>query len=35
MTHELVLNILVTELNDKNRMKPKKRIGNRDIYIRE
>jgi len=35
MTQELVLNILVAELNGKNRMKPKKRVGNRDIYIRE
>ena len=35
MTRELILNILVTELNGKNRMKPKKRVGNRDIYVRE
>jgi hypothetical protein len=35
MTKELVLNILVVELNGKDRMRSKKRIGKRDIYVRE
>ncbi|RHZ36050.1 hypothetical protein [endosymbiont GvMRE of Glomus versiforme] len=35
ITKELVLNILVTELNGRQRMKPKERINNRDIYVRE
>lgn len=35
ITKELVLDILVTELHERDRMKPKERINNRDIYVRE
>jgi len=35
MTKELVLNILVAELNGRQRMRPKERINNRDVYVRE
>ena len=35
ITKELVLNILATELNDRQRMRPKERVDGRDIYVRE
>jgi len=35
ITKELILNILKKELNGRKRMKPKKKVGERDVYVRE
>jgi hypothetical protein len=35
MTQELVLNILVAELNGKKGMRPDKKSGNREIFVRQ
>ncbi|MCE8163124.1 MAG: hypothetical protein I3274_02800 [Candidatus Moeniiplasma glomeromycotorum] len=35
ITKELILEICREELNGRKRMKPEKRVGNRDIYVRK
>jgi len=35
MNKELILNIVVAELNGRRNLKPRNRVGNRDIYVRE